>query len=260
MHARSNCCVLQETNVKDRMKVLPPLSLLLWALSTEAMADKWVLVDSTPTARAEIETQYIVKHFEVRRVRMRVTYTADEIETRAGDQALFLTEYNCASRESRDLERIDRDHPATAIYEGPSTGPPFHAIAPLTFDEAAFKYVCQTFFDRAQPGEPGWIVGMGQQSCASFLAAVREHAPNGQRSVEQGNVSRSDLFQQWLWGYVSVDSSRNGLAVKGDGAGITQWVVQWCESHDPDEQLVSAAGAYVAHARRPDAYARTVPY
>jgi hypothetical protein len=152
-----------------------------------------------------------------------VESTSTQVSAHAGDRVLMRTEYDCTSRELRDLDLIDRDQPngfaGFAISGGPSprTLPPFHAVAPETVDEAAFKYVCRSFFDQAQPGEPGWIVGMGQRSCGSFLAAMREHAPNGQGFVEQGNVyiSASDLFQQWLWGCVSVESSRQWTRRQG---------------------------------------------
>jgi hypothetical protein len=96
--------------------------------------------------------------------------------------------------------------------------------------------------------EPGWIVGEGQHSCGSFLEAMREHPPNGDGMRMNGAMylSESELYQQWLWGYISAESFRYGLATTPDSAGITQWVVHWCESH-PDEFLASAAGAFVAH-------------
>ena len=74
--------------------------------------------------------------------------------------------------------------------------------------------------------EHGWVIGVGQHSCGTFLAALREHAPNGEGYHMQGAlfVSASNLYEQWIWGYVTAESSRYGLPAKGDGAGITQWV------------------------------------
>jgi hypothetical protein len=102
----------------------------------------------------------------------------------------------------------------------------------------------------AADADPGWVVGVGRHSCGSFLAALREHEPNGEGYHMQGSmyVSESELFQQWIWGYVTAHF-RYGLSAKGDGPGITQWVAHWCESHG-DDTVLSAAGAYIAHAMK----------
>jgi hypothetical protein len=59
------------------------------------------------------------------------------------------------------------------------------------------------------------------------------------------NVAESEMYQQWIWGYVSAASFRYGLPPGSDGPGVTQWVAHWCESHG-DDLIVSAAGAYIA--------------
>jgi hypothetical protein len=98
--------------------------------------------------------------------------------------------------------------------------------------------------------ESGWIVGVGQHSCGTFLLALRAHAANGQGHSTDGTmfVANSELYQQWIWGYVSALSFRYRLKTTTDGAGITQWVAHWCESHG-DESVSSAAGVFVAHLR-----------
>jgi len=119
----------------------------------ESEAHTWVVVDSTPTVRAEINTKSIIAgRGDVRSARMRITYTADAVErhfnqqviAHAGDHVLVLTDYNCTSRASRDLNLIDRDHPYGFIAINGSLEPrPFHAVAPATLDESALNYVCQ---------------------------------------------------------------------------------------------------------------------
>jgi hypothetical protein len=119
----------------------------------ESEAHTWVVVDSTSTARAEINTKSIIaEQGDVRSASMRITYTADAVErhfnkqvgAHAGDQVLVEMDYNCTGRGSRDLNLVERDHPYGFIaYNGITTGPAFHAVAPATFDEAALNYVCQ---------------------------------------------------------------------------------------------------------------------
>jgi len=96
--------------------------------------------------------------------------------------------------------------------------------------------------------DPGWVVGEGGHSCGDFILALRQHAADGQ-SYNHGGANflpESDLYEQWIWGYVSAQSFRYHLKARSDGSGITLWVAHWCESHG-DESVASAAGAFVAH-------------
>ena len=56
----------------------------------------------------------------------------------------------------------------------------------------------------AQPQGKGWL-GAGGHSCAAFLGALREHQANGEGYRSNGTtfLSVGDVYQQWLWGYVS---------------------------------------------------------
>jgi hypothetical protein len=117
------------------MKVLP-LSLLLCAMGCD-YGPHWELLSSTPTARAEIDTNRIGQRGDLRTAEMRITYTADASERHAGDWGLVFTQYNCTTRESRQFS------PTYPPGRPGGPPPPYHAVAPGTFDEAALKYVCR---------------------------------------------------------------------------------------------------------------------
>jgi hypothetical protein len=86
---------------------------------TKAIAANWVLLPSTPTARAEIDTESITERGDVRSAQMRITYTTDAVEMHAEHRVvahadyelLIFTDYDCTSRGSRDMNLMDRDYP-----------------------------------------------------------------------------------------------------------------------------------------------------
>lgn len=84
----------------------------------------------------------------------------------------------------------------------------------------------------------GYLVGTGQKSCGSFLSALHSHATDSTALNWQGTswVPVSEMYEQWLWGFVSAESFHLQLKSDTDGPGITQWVAHWCESHG-DESL-----------------------
>jgi hypothetical protein len=107
--------------------------------------------------------------------------------------------------------------------------------------------VCLWISASAQGAEPGWLVGLGEESCGSFLQAIRAHQPTGQSFLSNDGTRfypESELFQQWLWGYLTASSGN--LPPTTDGPGFTAWVKHWCESH-ADEPFVHAAHALASH-------------
>lgn len=141
--------------------------LAFWSIRTERarkaeLAANWVLVDSTPTGRVEIDTKRIGRQGDLRSAWLRISATADaevatadpDVETHrpvfahAGDRVLILREYHCTSRTLRDWALIDRENYGVAsVVGGTVSPPPFEAVPPArAFYEAALRYLCGSLY------------------------------------------------------------------------------------------------------------------
>lgn len=97
----------------------------------------------------------------------------------------------------------------------------------------------------------GWVVrGVGSDSCAKFLAAVKAEpggagekmaGPKGQDFFDAGEV-----YAGWLQGYITGLNSvqpPGSRQIAVDYTGVRMWIANWCQSR-PANRLYEAAAAF----------------
>jgi hypothetical protein len=102
----------------------------------------------------------------------------------------------------------------------------------------------------AEPGTA--VLGMGQVSCGSMIAAARNGPPGQYRTMDTKSglfVEEFTRFQEWLMGFVSGFNAthNNDLSLQItsiDLPGLDLWMRNWCNKN-PTKTVFQGAAAFL---------------
>lgn len=103
-------------------------------------------------------------------------------------------------------------------------------------------------------GPNQWVIlGIGSDSCASYVLALNDHRPTAAIEL-QGKTyfTVAAAYTQWLTGYVTALNLRGESGpgqITVDVNGVALWVKRWCEER-PSLTVVDGISAFY-HAHRP---------
>ena len=92
------------------------------------------------------------------------------------------------------------------------------------------------------------VVGLGSDSCASFVLALTDNRPTDAMTMGgKTYFTTANAYTQWVTGFVT-SANWSGRPGKGqmqiDVNGISLWVKNYCEQN-PSQSIVFAASAFV---------------
>lgn len=92
------------------------------------------------------------------------------------------------------------------------------------------------------------ILGVGQESCGSFLVSMTKHRPT-EAIDRKGELfySSTNAYLQWIVGFIAASDLHVGEAnrtTEMDIDGVALWIKQYCSEHRMD-RIALAAAAYV---------------
>jgi hypothetical protein len=82
--------------------------------------------------------------------------------------------------------------------------------------------------------------GIGSNSCASFLGAVKGTQPGSGPTLTYPNgqkwFSESGLYAEWIQGFITAINvaSDDSHQISADYPGVDLWLRNWCQAHPAD--------------------------
>ena len=102
-----------------------------------------------------------------------------------------------------------------------------------------------------------YVVGIGQSSCSSFIAAIGNTRPGMMKKMDTPDgafVGENAEYQEWLLGFVSgfneaqYGDKQKQIVANVDMAAIDQWMRNWC-NQNPTRTVFEGASTLIDEMR-----------